>query len=77
MDSGPWKDDRQVPREGLQLNANGHGGTFVHPRDGSIRWPAVRRAIDEIGYSGFLTIEDGGLPYPEFSRRLDLIIAGE
>ena len=61
----------------FKLNANGHGGTFVHPRDGSIRWPAVRQAIDEIGYSGFLSIEDGGLPYPEFNRRLDLIIAGE
>jgi L-ribulose-5-phosphate 3-epimerase len=53
------------------------GGTFVHPRDGSINWPAVRGEIDKIGYNGFLTIEDGGLSLGEFSKRLDLIIAGK
>jgi L-ribulose-5-phosphate 3-epimerase len=57
-------------------HANPQGGSFVHPRDGSIRWPLVREEIDKIGYSGFLTIEDGGLALAEFSQRLDLIIAG-
>ncbi|HPA17232.1 MAG TPA: sugar phosphate isomerase/epimerase family protein [Verrucomicrobiae bacterium] len=57
--------------------AQPNGGKFVHPRDGDINWPEVRKALDEIGYSGWLTIEDGGLPSGEFSRRLDLIIAGE
>ncbi len=52
-------------------------GKFVHPRDGSMNWPAVRQAIEEIGYNGWLTIEDGGLPLEEFSKRLDLIIAGK
>ena len=61
----------------FKLNADGHGGTFVHPRDGSIDWPLVRKTIDDVGYNGFLTIEDGGLPLAEFSRRLDLIIAGK
>ncbi len=61
----------------FKLNADGRGGKFVHPRDGSINWPLVRREIEKIGYSGFLTIEDGGLPLEEFSRRLDLIIAGQ
>ncbi len=61
----------------FKLKPNGHGGTFVHPRDGSISWPAVRKEIDAIGYNGFLTIEDGGLSYPEFSKRLDLIVAGK
>jgi L-ribulose-5-phosphate 3-epimerase len=60
----------------FQLNADGHGGKFVHPRDGSIDWPAVRRAIDEAGYDGWATIEDGGLPLAEFSRRFDLIASG-
>ena len=61
----------------FKLNPDGHGGKFVHPRDGSIDWPAVRRALDEVGYDGWATIEDGGLPLAEFSHRFDLIEAGE
>ena len=61
----------------FQLNPDGHGGKFVHPRDGSINWPAVRRALDDIGYNGWLSIEDGGLSLEEFSKRFDLIIAGK
>ena len=61
----------------FKLNPDGHGGKFVHPRDGSIDWPAVRRALDEANYNGWATIEDGGLPLAEFSRRLNLIVAGE
>ena len=61
----------------FKLNPDNHGGRFVHPRDGSINWPAVRRALDDVGYNGWLTIEDGGIPYPEFNKRLDLIIAGQ
>ncbi|MHB8521485.1 MAG: sugar phosphate isomerase/epimerase family protein [Limisphaerales bacterium] len=60
----------------FKLNPDGHGGKFVHPRDGSIDWPAVRRALDDAGYDGWATIEDGGLPLAEFSRRFDLIEAG-
>jgi sugar phosphate isomerase/epimerase len=37
----------------------------------------VRRALDEVGYDGWATIEDGGLPMAEFSKRFDLIAAGE
>jgi hexulose-6-phosphate isomerase len=61
----------------FKLNPDGHGGKFVHPRDGSIDWPVVRRALDEAGYNGWATIEDDGLPLEEFNRRLDQIIAGE
>jgi hexulose-6-phosphate isomerase len=61
----------------FKLNPDGHGGDFVHPRDGSINWPVVRRALDEVGYNGWMTIEDGGLALDEFNRRLDLIIAGQ
>lgn len=53
------------------------GGRWVRPRDGDIRWPEVRKALDEVGYNGWLTIEDGGLTLEEYSRRLDLIIAGK
>ena len=61
----------------FQLNPDGHGGKFVHPREGSIDWPAVRRALDEVGYDGWASIEDGGLPLAEFSRRFDLIEQGQ
>jgi hexulose-6-phosphate isomerase len=61
----------------FKLNPDGHGGRFVHPRDGSIDWPAVRRELDEAGYDGWATIEDGGLPLAEFRRRFDLIESGQ
>lgn len=61
----------------FQMNPDGHGGKFVHPRDGSVNWPSVRRELDKIGYSDFMTIEDGGLSLKEFNDRLDLIIAGK
>ena len=60
----------------FKLNPDGHGGTFVHPRDGSVDWPLVRKELDKVGYNGFLTIEEDGLP-EEFRRRLDLVIAGK
>jgi L-ribulose-5-phosphate 3-epimerase len=60
----------------FKLNPDGHGGGFVHPRDGSIDWPAVRMALDEAGYDGWGSIEDSGLPLPEFAKRFDLIAAG-
>ncbi|MDB5320038.1 MAG: hypothetical protein JWN40_1669 [Phycisphaerales bacterium] len=61
----------------FKLNEDGHGGKFVHPRDGNIDWPAVRKALDEAGYDGWATIEDGGLPLAEFNKRFDLIAAGQ
>ena len=60
----------------FKLNPDGHGGKFVHPRDGSIDWPKMRQALDDVGYNGWITLEDGGLPLPEFAQRLDKIIAG-
>ena len=52
---------------------------FVNIRDGSIDWPDVRRAIDEIGYSGYITAElsQGNESYlRDVSKRIDLIISG-
>ena len=60
----------------FKLNDDRKGGNFVHPRDGSVNWPAVRDALEAVRYSGWLTIEDGGLPLTEFRKRLDDIIAG-
>jgi len=61
----------------FKLNPDGHGGRFCRIGEGSIDWPAVRRALDEIGYNGWLTNESGGLSLAELSRRFDLIIAGK
>lgn len=58
------------------LAPDNHSGKFVHPRDGSIDWPKMRQALDAIGYNGWITVEDNGLPLPEFAARLDKIIAG-
>ncbi len=51
-------------------------GSWENIREGSVRWPVVRHALERIGYSGFCTIEGGNLSPAEHSRRLDLIIAG-
>jgi hexulose-6-phosphate isomerase len=62
----------------FKLNADGHGGKFVDIRDGSVNWPVVRKALDEVGYNGWMTIEgSGGLSQQEQNKRLDMIIAGE
>lgn len=61
----------------FKLKPDGHGGDFVHPRDGSVNWTAVHKALDKTGYNGWATIEDGGLSLEEFNRRFDLIIAGQ
>jgi hexulose-6-phosphate isomerase len=62
----------------FRLNPDGHGGDFVDIRDGSVNWPVVRQALDDVGFAGWMTIEgSGGLPLEEQNRRLDLIIAGE
>jgi hexulose-6-phosphate isomerase len=53
------------------------GGKFVDIRDGSIRWPVVRTALDDVGYNGWMTIEGGDLSLSEHSQRLDLILAGK
>ena len=62
----------------FKLNPDGQGGQFVDIRDGSVDWPLVRKALDRIGYNGWMTIEGSGkLSLEERSSRLDLIIAGE
>jgi L-ribulose-5-phosphate 3-epimerase len=48
-------------------------------REGSIDWKEVRKAIGEIGFSGYLTVElqGGDEAYlREVSRRVDMILAG-
>jgi hexulose-6-phosphate isomerase len=60
---------------------------FVLLRDGDVNWPAVRQAIERIGYSGFLTVEPnyscpelkrGDRAYlAKISKRVDLIFEGK
>ena len=37
---------------------------------------SVRQALDDVGYNGWITVEDNGLPLPEFNDRLNKIIEG-
>ncbi|MEP7339596.1 MAG: sugar phosphate isomerase/epimerase family protein, partial [Acidobacteriota bacterium] len=53
---------------------------FVNLREGSIDWKEVRKAIGEIGYNGWLTVElnSGDEAYlRDVSKRVDKIFAGE
>lgn len=53
-------------------------GRPVNIREGSVRWPIVRQALESIGYNGWMTIESNGdIPFEERNRRLDLILAGK
>ena len=62
----------------FKLNRDGRGGKFVDIRQGSVNWPVVRRALDEIGFDGWMTLEGSDeLSLAERSRRMDLILAGE
>ncbi|MDP6546443.1 MAG: sugar phosphate isomerase/epimerase family protein [Phycisphaerae bacterium] len=62
----------------FKLKPDGHGGGFCNIRDGSVKWPLVRKELDKVGYNGWMTIEgSGGLSLAEKSKRLDLIIAGK
>jgi L-ribulose-5-phosphate 3-epimerase len=56
------------------------GNEWKPLREGDVDWPAVRKALADIGYSGFLTAElpGGDEPYlREVARRMDLIIEGK
>ncbi len=63
----------------FKLGPDGRGGGmegFCNIREGSVDWPAVRKALDEVGYNGWMTIESSELSPDENSKRLDLILAG-
>lgn len=52
-------------------------GTSVNIREGSVRWPVLRQALESVNYNGWMTIESNGdIPFEERNRRLDLILAG-
>jgi len=56
------------------------GRKWVNLRDGDVNWPEVRKALAEVGYSGFMTTELSGgdeAYLRDLSKRIDLIIAGK
>jgi hexulose-6-phosphate isomerase len=56
---------------------NGRGKS-VNIREGSVRWPVLRQALEAIDYNGWMTIESNdSISFEERSRRLDLILAGQ
>jgi L-ribulose-5-phosphate 3-epimerase len=63
----------------FKLKPDGHGGDCCHIREGSVDWPTVRKALDDVSYSGWMTIEDEApgapLPLDEQNKRLEAIIA--
>jgi L-ribulose-5-phosphate 3-epimerase len=53
-------------------------GKGVNLREGSVRWPVLRQALEAIRYNGWMTIESNtSISFEERSRRLDLILAGQ
>jgi len=56
------------------------GYAWKNLRDGDVDWPEVRRALDEVGYRGWITAEIGGgdeAYLRDVSARMDLILAGK
>lgn len=56
------------------------GELWTNLRDGDVNWPEVRKALDEVGYNGYVTpeLEGGDEKYlTDLSNRIDLIIAGK
>jgi len=52
-------------------------GQGVNIREGDVRWPVLRQALEAVNYNGWMTIEgSGSIPADERNRRLDLIISG-
>lgn len=57
--------------------AKNNDGDFVPIGKGSIDWVSVRKAIDDAGYNGWVSIESGGYTEAEHSKLMDNIFAGQ
>lgn len=62
--------------EARSTRSSGKSGNFCGIGQGSIDWPAVCQALDDVGYDGWLTDESGG-EWTDLNRRFDLLIAGK
>ena len=64
----------------FKVNSRDRTYEFTNLGEGDIDWPEVRRALAEIGYSGYVTTEiaGGDLAYlTDVAARVDRFIAGE
>ena len=55
------------------------GSQWTNLQDGDVNWKEVKKALDEVGYSGFLTPELGGgdeAYLTDLSKRIDRILQG-
>ncbi|MCA9112092.1 MAG: sugar phosphate isomerase/epimerase, partial [Planctomycetaceae bacterium] len=62
----------------LQLNAGLWKGFDVEIGDGDCGWPAVRKALEEIGYQGWATAEvpgGGRERLADIAQRMDNVLA--
>ena len=66
----------KVHMKDYKVAADGKGGGFCGIGQGSVNWPAVRQALDDVSYNGWLTDETGA-GWPDLSKRFDLVIAGK
>jgi L-ribulose-5-phosphate 3-epimerase len=66
----------KVHMKDYKIAADGKSGKFCPIGDGSVNWPAVRQALEDVGYDGWLT-DETGMAWPELSRRFDRAIAGK
>ena len=51
-------------------------GRFVRLGEGSVNWKRVRRAIDAIGYNGWVSVEESGWTDAEYAGILDRFFDG-
>lgn len=66
----------KIHMKDYRIAADGKSGSFCGIGQGSVNWPAVRQALDDVGYNGWITDESGGA-WPDLNRRFDLVIAGK
>ena len=52
-------------------------GDFVPIGKGSIDWKSIRKAIDEVGYNGWVSIEENAYTDAEYSALMDRFFAGQ
>ncbi len=70
----------KVHLKDFKLDRKSGSYKFVNLGEGDIDWPEVRKALNEIGYSGYVTTEVGGgdaAYLADLAKRVDRFLAGE